>query len=65
MARPSKGLRARLTTRVPENLADQVQGEADRRGITVNDWLLWAIRHSLPASHNEQGYRSTRDRIGA
>lgn len=63
MARPSKGLRARLTTRVPETLADQVQAESDRRGITVNDWLLWAIRQALPASRAERG--ATRDRIGA
>jgi hypothetical protein len=31
-------------------MAIAIQQEADRRGITVNDWMIWAIKHSLATS---------------
>jgi predicted HicB family RNase H-like nuclease len=50
MGRPSKGVRTRFTTRVPANLARMMTEEAERRGMTINDWLLWAARHMIDAS---------------
>jgi predicted HicB family RNase H-like nuclease len=50
MGRPSKGTRERFTTRVPATLAVLIQNEADRRGMTINDWLLWAARAMIDAS---------------
>jgi predicted HicB family RNase H-like nuclease len=50
MGRPSKGLRIRMCARFPATMAIAIQQEADRRGITVNDWMIWAIKHSLATS---------------
>jgi predicted HicB family RNase H-like nuclease len=50
VGRPSKGTRERFTTRVPTNLAKMILDEAERRGMTVNDWLLWAARTTIDTS---------------
>jgi predicted HicB family RNase H-like nuclease len=43
MGRPSKGVRARLTVRTPPTLANKVHAAAKRRGMTLNDYLMWVL----------------------
>lgn len=39
-----------MCARFPATMAISIQQEADRRGITVNDWMIWAIKHALATS---------------
>jgi predicted HicB family RNase H-like nuclease len=55
VGRPSKGLRHRVSARIPSTLHVIVAREADRRGLTVNDWVLWAIRNGVDASMKQKG----------
>jgi len=55
VGRPSKGLRYRVCARIPSTLYLIVTREADRRGMTVNDWVLWAIRVGADASTRQKG----------
>jgi predicted HicB family RNase H-like nuclease len=55
VGRPSKGLRHRVSARIPATLHVIVAREAERRGLTVNDWVLWAIRNGVDASMRQKG----------
>ena len=55
MGRPSKGQRARLSIRTPHTLHRQVIAEAARRGMTVNDWAVWAMKTAIPVSKRRTG----------
>jgi hypothetical protein len=46
---------------VPANLARIMQDEADRRGMTINDWLLWAARAMIDASRLQPARGGRRD----
>lgn len=61
MGRPSKGVRTRFTTRVPANLARIMEDEAQRRGMTINDWLLWAARAMIDQSRLQPSRGARRD----
>lgn len=37
--------RTQITIRLPAELKEELQREADRRGISFNDYLLWLIIH--------------------
>jgi predicted HicB family RNase H-like nuclease len=49
MGRPSKGLRVRVSTRLPFNLHQQAALDAAARNMPMNDWLVWAVRTALAA----------------
>lgn len=53
MGRPSKGVRARISVRLPLVLHHQIVHEADRRGLTLNDWMLWALQRGLLTSRRQ------------
>lgn len=55
VGRPSKGLRFRVCARIPSTLHIIVTREAERRGMTVNDWVLWAIRVGVDSSLKQKG----------
>ncbi len=61
MGRTSKGVRTRFTTRVPATLARMMEDEADRRGMTINDWLLWAARAMIDTSRLQPSRGGRRD----
>jgi predicted HicB family RNase H-like nuclease len=60
MGRPSKGLRVRVTTRLPFTLHQQAAIDAASRGMTINDWLVWAARAALNTPTKENARASTR-----
>jgi predicted HicB family RNase H-like nuclease len=60
MGRPSKGLRVRVTTRLPFTLHQQAAIDAAARGMTINDWLVWAARAALATPAKEEPRASTR-----
>ncbi len=39
--------REQTTIRLPAELKDRLQREADRRGVSFNDYLLWLIIQAL------------------
>jgi len=47
MGRPHKGTRMRATVRLPAILHADAVTDARRRGLTLNDWLVWAVRTAL------------------
>lgn len=47
MPMPYKGLRVKITTRVPPLLAAEATRAADKAGLTLSDWTAEAIRHHL------------------
>jgi predicted HicB family RNase H-like nuclease len=49
MARPHKGLRVRVSARLPFTLHQQAALDAADRGLAMNDWLVWAVRTALAA----------------
>jgi predicted HicB family RNase H-like nuclease len=53
VGRPSKGTRARVSTRIPLVLHRQISHEADRRGLTLNDWVIWALHRALLTSRRQ------------
>ena len=61
MGRPSKGNRHRVGIRLTPILHQQVTDEATRRGMTVNDWVAWALRTSLAPSRRRTTTKEVRD----
>jgi hypothetical protein len=61
MGRPSKGLRTRLTIRIAAHTAQDAALEAERRGMTLNDWTAWAIRMSIPRSQRVPARRPAKE----
>jgi len=49
MPQPHKGLRVQVAFRLPPDLRAEVERGADKRGITVNDWMLLAVRAQVEA----------------
>lgn len=57
MGRPSKGLRIRVGIRFPAPLHHLVVREAAERGLTVNDYVVRAVRMDMSRSGAEKGDR--------
>lgn len=49
--RPSLGPRARIELQLPAPLVDLLRRDAERRGITITEWLRRASLRELAASH--------------
>lgn len=47
MGRPSKGLRIRVGVRFPATLHNLITREAAEQGVTVNDYVVRAVRTDL------------------
>lgn len=49
--RPSLGPRKRISLNLPAALVDLLEADAERRAITVTEWLRRASLRELAASH--------------
>lgn len=45
--RTDKNRRTLVGARVPRDLADQCKAEAERRGMSVYRWVVWALERGL------------------
>lgn len=45
--RTDKNRRTLIGARVPRDLADQCKAEAERRGMSVYRWVVWALERGL------------------
>lgn len=45
--RTDKNRRTLIGARVPRDLADQCKAEAERRGMSVYRWVVWALEKGL------------------
>ena len=58
-ASPEDGLSARITLRLPEPLKAAVDAAAAREGLSVNSWILRALKRGLDVPGRRSGKRLT------